>query len=408
MNTATQSQIDAEFERLAALRMQMLEMHPFWGYLLLQMKLVPALELPALAATDMIKHIWFNPVLTDKLDIRELGFVLVHEICHQALYSSARQDGREEFKWNIATDYAINAIVADIKIPGTPSWDDSRLYKLPENVLYDPDCRNMIAEVIYEYLRKIEWSNSPVIRKIVLPLELGKPLRFPVVSDHCGGIDIHLPLELNADQQDSLNERLMAAVENYHANSGRGHLPEDLLRSAGLLEPPRIPWQRVLHRYTDTIINRDDYSLVHPNKNYLLQDFIVPGHYNESIGSMVVALDTSGSMEEETIRAVAKEIRSMLPHAMEVTLIVADNAIKQVVPFEHLEEVIISGEFLGGGGTDHICVFEYIAQHHLNPRLFIGLSDLYSSFPDEKPPYPVLWLVPAVHAMPPWGKVIEL
>ena len=105
----------------------------------------------------------------------------------------------------------------------------------------------------------------------------------------------------------------MAAVESYHANSDRGHLPESLLRSAGLLEPPRIPWQRILHRYVDTIINRDDYSLVHPNKNYLLQDFIVPGHYNESIGSMVVALDTSGSMSEENILAEVSRATTILP-----------------------------------------------------------------------------------------------
>ena len=66
MTALTPSQINAESERLAALRMQMLEMHPFWGYLLLQMKLVPASELPAFAATDAVSHIWFNPELTRK------------------------------------------------------------------------------------------------------------------------------------------------------------------------------------------------------------------------------------------------------------------------------------------------------------------------------------------------------
>ena len=110
MIAITQSQIDAESERLAALRMQMLEMHPFWGYLLLQMRLVPALRLPAFAATDAINHIWFNPALTRDLDVRELGFVLAHEVCHQVLASMERRNGREEFKWNIATDYTINAM----------------------------------------------------------------------------------------------------------------------------------------------------------------------------------------------------------------------------------------------------------------------------------------------------------
>ena len=139
-----------------------------------------------------------------------------------------------------------------------------------------------------------------------------------------------------------------------------------------------------------------------------MQDVIVPGHSGETISNLVVALDTSGSMTEEEIREVAGEIRGMVPNAQDVTLIVADNVIQQVIPLDHLEEVLALGMFRGGGGTDHVCVFEYIARHHLNPRIFIGLSDLYSCFPEEKPPYPVLWLTPEIHGDPPWGKVIEL
>ena len=98
----------------------------------------------------------------------------------------------------------------------------------------------------------------------------------------------------------------------------------------------------------------------------------------------------------------------MVPNAQDVTLIVADCAIQQVVPLDDLEEILATGAFQGGGGTDHVCVFDYIADHHLNPRVFIGLSDLYSCFPEKKPPYPVLWLVTEDHGEPPWGKVIEL
>ena len=251
-------------------------------------------------------------------------------------------------------------------------------------------------------------KTGPVVVNVVLPGWNGKEVPLPGVSDHHGGIDLHLPLELNADQQDLLRQRILAAVENYHANSDRGDIPEELLRSTGLLVPPKIPWQRVLHHYADTILNGDDYSLAHPNKRYLTQDVIVPGRYSESIGNLVVALDTSGSMTEEEIREVAGEIRGMVPSTQDITLIVADSVIQQVIPLEHLEEVLASGMFRGGGGTDHVCVFEYIARHHLNPRIFIGLSDLCSCFPEKKPPYPVLWLVPEIHADPPWGKVIEL
>ena len=47
----SQEQLDqltrAERDRLSTLRMQLLELHPFWGYLLLQVRFVAAPGLPS-------------------------------------------------------------------------------------------------------------------------------------------------------------------------------------------------------------------------------------------------------------------------------------------------------------------------------------------------------------------------
>ncbi|HPT47839.1 MAG TPA: hypothetical protein PLM07_18325 [Candidatus Rifleibacterium sp.] len=83
-----------ERDRLSALRLQLIESHPFWGYLLLQMQLVFQADLPALAATDCMRHIWFNPALTSRLPIRQLGFVMVHEICHSVFATMERRGSR--------------------------------------------------------------------------------------------------------------------------------------------------------------------------------------------------------------------------------------------------------------------------------------------------------------------------
>ena len=116
MTTQFAQAAETEAKRLAALRMQMLEMHPFWGYILLQVKLVPAQTLPTLA-TDYLKHIWFNPEFTAQLNTRQLGFCLAHEVCHQVLESFQRQGCREPIKWNMATDCAINDMVRKITFP---------------------------------------------------------------------------------------------------------------------------------------------------------------------------------------------------------------------------------------------------------------------------------------------------
>jgi len=97
-----------------------------------------------------------------------------------------------------------------------------------------------------------------------------------------------------------------------------------------------------------------------------------------------------------------------MPLVDDIILIIADAEIQEVVPFEGLESFLQAGRLPGRGGTDHVCVFDYIAEHRLNPSLFIGLTDLGSSFPEQKPPYPVLWVTPYWHADPPWGQVITL
>jgi len=86
-----------------------------------------------------------------------------------------------------------------------------------------------------------------------------------------------------------------------------------------------------------------------------------------------------------------------------------------------LDEFLRNPRIFGGGGTSHIPVFEYIARHHLEPDLFIGITDLRSVFPEKKPHYPVLWVAPRfatymdwcmeiedVCPPPPWGHVIRI
>ena len=98
MTKLPQEIIKTESERLAALRMQMLEMHPFWGYVLLQVRLIPTQSLPTMA-TDCVRHIWFNPLFTQTLETRELGFVLMHQICHQVLESRETAANRSNGTW---------------------------------------------------------------------------------------------------------------------------------------------------------------------------------------------------------------------------------------------------------------------------------------------------------------------
>ena len=395
-----------ELSRMSTLRMQMLQVHPFWAYLLLQVKLVPAPELEALAATDCVRHIWFNPARTKRLSLRQLGFVLAHEACHQLMASLGRQRGRNPHLWNCATDHAINHMVAEMKNPARPRQP---MYRPPPNILLEGRFAGKIAEAIYEYIAREE---APPARGLTVVLEpgdgSGRRIRVPNVTDHGGNIDVHLPGELSPDQARELARRIGAALDVWGASHRRGHLPSDLLRRVPLPGRAQVPWRRLLQRLASQHMARDDYSLARPNRRYLDHDLVVPGLYGERVAELVLALDTSGSMGADELGAVAAELEAIVPLAREVTLLVGDVGVNEEIRGDEVLARLRQGELKGGGGTDHRPVFAWLEQRRLRPDLFIGLTDLHSRFPERKPPYPVLWVAPPEHGEAPWGQVIEL
>lgn len=399
--------VEAESKRIAALRIQMLEQHPFWGYLLLQTELIAATELPTYCATDAFRYIWFNPLRTQKLSIEEFNFILLHLLYHQILAVSGRSLSREPLKWSQAVDYSINSMIIEVNYACLPIWHKN-LYELPDGALFSPKYYGWIIELIYEDLCKQEKGHKANALNLVLPTANQQNISFSGTLDHQGAIDLHLPIELSIEQKESLYERISAAAENYQANLQAGHMPGDYLREIGILSEAKVPWQVLLQRFAYEVLGKDDYSLKRPNKRYLMQDLLAPGLYSEKIPSIVVALDTSASMSKEQLREACSEINAITENAEEITLIIADCKIQEVIKFAELEKFLQNPAAKGDGGTSHIPVFEYIAKKQLNPDLFIGMSDLYSYFPDKKPNFPVIWLAPENHGDAPWGKIIKI
>ena len=397
-----------EARRISMLRMQLLENHPFWGYLLMQVRLIQSNSIGAIAATDCIRNIWYDPEKTENLSIAELGFVLVHEIGHMVYESGSRKKGRDLLLWNCATDYAINRIVADIPRPGC--WD-KKLYEPIPGILLDKKYDGMIAETIYETLKN-EPPDFIKPKKINISLEYGdedvkKTIEIPGVMDHGGVIDVHLPANLTEEEKEELYSRIQAAVNHWQACDKRGHIPGDIQRSFSVGKP-KVDWKKLLRIYVSSALTKDEYSLARPNKRWLGHGFIVPGFQGEQIPLIVVALDTSGSMSVDEVSNAVNEVRGIAEGVADFRLLVCDQKVQEVVTLEGLDEWIKKGKAKGGGGTSHIPVFDHIKEQKLAPDLFIGLTDLFSVFPSTRPNFPVLWVTQKNHGLAPWGRVLEI
>ena len=386
--------------------MQMIEHHPFWGYLLLQMQVVFDETLPTYAATDCLRYIWLNPQRTSALSLRQLGFVLVHELAHQLQHTTARAKGRDAMCWHRATDYAINRIIMQIPHPSGAG----ALYTPVDGALLNYTFNRLTAEGIYERLLRDAsrcTSGDGNHRATGNANTDALTVAGHRVVDHGGGIDVHLPVAFDAGTEDEIAERILEAVAHSDMQQGRGDVPGEARRLVDL-RAPRVPWRRVLRQFVNTSLTRDEYDWRRPNRRWLSEGFVVPGLSGERVSLVVVALDTSGSMTADQLSEACAEVRLIAREVADLRLVVADATVQEVVALDDLEAWLGRGRASGGGGTDHRPVFAWVREQRLHPDLFIGITDLESIFPEQAPGYPVLWVTPRRHGTAPWGHVVEV
>ncbi|HNV70600.1 MAG TPA: VWA-like domain-containing protein [Candidatus Ozemobacteraceae bacterium] len=422
-----------ELRRLAGVRLRMLDKQPFWGHLLMNLQFRSTFELPAPAATDCLRVIWFNPQFTAQLSFAQLGFLLAHEVGHIALLTQHRQNGRDSVVWNHATDYAINRLVAS-----TPDEPDVKrpLYEVPVfrrengelmNLLLNPDFDDLPAEAIYQRLL-LETPTRNVVIRLRLPgshagrqnddqpqeqtpgnLDDGD-LVIDGIVDHGGGLDVHLPDWVTQRDLDEWQRMIREALGHWNRSGRRGTVPSDRLRqlaNGGKLAAR--DWRALLRQHVErSLEQRDEYSRARPHRRYLLQDLIVPSVEGETVAELVIALDTSGSMNDQLLSSCLQAVSQLSRVADQCLLLTADARVHDVIRTADIEAFVNKRNVTGGGGTDHRPVFTWLAERQIVPALFIGITDLQSAFPKTKPEFPVLWLTPKWHWRAPWGTVIEV
>jgi predicted metal-dependent peptidase len=140
----------------------------------------------------------------------------------------------------------------------------------------------------------------------------------------------------------------------------------------------------------------------------------LPGLHAEGMGEIVVAIDTSGSIDDTLVSQFGGElagiIEDMAPER--VTVLYADSSVQRVETFEKLEPFELHP--MGGGGTDFRPVFKHVETMEPAPVCVVYLTDLWGTFPATDPGIPVLWATPENPATlperyrPPWGEIVEI
>lgn len=364
----------------------------FFGSLVLRLKMVEDLSCNTLWVDG--SEMGFNPKFVDSVSMEVLEGCLCHEVMHCALSHHTRRGDRDPKKWNVAADYAVNPLILD-------------KFALPDGVLINPDFSGLSAEEIYSRLPDQgpgQDGSGPG----------GSQGQDDSSSDPGGCGEVRdLPgddggVASAADLSKSESEWRVAVAQAAQQARAFGSLPAGVSRVVQDIVNPKVDWRSILHRFMDTV-SSSDYSWSPPNRRHVYSGLYLPSCRERQLGTVVVAVDTSGSIDQKSLDLFASELSAILrDFRAETYVIYCDSSIQGI---EHFYQ----GDFpdklnpMGGGGTDFRPVFEWIDKENINPSCVIYFTDLDGRFPDTSPMFPVLWVTDQKGVNDPgFGELLEI
>jgi len=394
-------------QRIQKARTTLLLDHPFFGTLLFRLG-GKASRSVATMATDGVS-LFYNPEFVDSLNAAELAGVLAHEVMHPALQHHTRRGDRDQARWNMACDFAINPILLDAGLT------------LPKDVLLDERFRGMSAERIYNLIEEDEeqegnsgqsdsqaGNGSSAPKDSAQNDEAGSEPQAPLTPGGVGQV-LDAP-EPEAESGPSVSEQereWQIAVEQAETVAKvAGKLPGGAMRAVEVSQAAKVDWRELLRRAWSYTIP-SDYSWMRPNRRHVWSGVYLPGVTSEGVGEIAIAVDCSGSVSSRQLGLFETEVRSILAGQRPrlVHVLYFDAVVQRVETYQGGQPVSLSP--VGGGGTDFRPCFDWLGERGIVPQTLVFLTDLCGRFPNEVPAYPVIWASTEARRAP-FGQVVSM
>ena len=378
-------------EKISKAKARLMLENPYFGTIASALTLEKNNEILTFSSDG--KKMRYNSEYLERLSLEEVEFVLANGAMHTVLKHQGRVLERTKWLWQTATDYVVNGML--VKNGMT----------LPLYANYEEKFEGMYAEEVYQHLRDEMMDNSDH--------SMEQEEEQIVDSDDAGVESLHaqkeeLPdanaTETKEDQDAHSQEEVKEQLDQIFQKLKRQDmLPKDLEFVVPEYYDSRIDWREFLYGAI-ALHAKTSYSFSPPNMKYLYRGICLP-----SLGSdllrVVVAIDTSGSIDESLLSQFLCEVEGMMQQYpnYEIDVITADAKIQSHQTFLAGER--LSYEVSGGGGTDFRPVFELIEREIDYPSLLLYFTDGEGTYPTLAPSYEVLWLMPELREVP-FGEIV--
>jgi predicted metal-dependent peptidase len=315
--------------------------------------------------------------------------VYQHMFLWQHLY---KEDGRTA---NMACDYVINLEIDAI------NKRTGGFLTLPKGGLLDKKYAGMDSQTVYNMLRQDKDNDDGA--------------GGDGDGGDGGGLDDHDWESGESMSQEEIEQ--VAKDINQAIRQGQlmaGKLGGSESRTLGSLVEPKVDWREQLREFvSSTAVGKDISTWQRVNRRWLQHNVYMPSTITETVGRIVVAVDTSGSIGGPELTKFLSEVQGICINAMpeKVDLLYWDTevAAHEMYTQEQLAKLSSSTKPAGGGGTDVACVAKYLKDNQIRPECVIVLTDGYIYGDWGTWNVPVLWtIVGGNKVVPPMGTTIHL
>ena len=346
-------------------------------------------DLPTAATNG--RDVIYNPNFIKTLDDKELNYVVLHEALHKAyqhmnLWKKLHKEN--PMLANMAADYVVNYAIHEADEHG-------EITKRPDSALFDLAYKGMTTKQIFDMLKTEYEQNGG--------------------NGGEAGHDTHDwegAESLSDEEKKEVAKQIDQALRQ--GEIIRGKMQGNKNRSINEILEPKVNWREQLRDFvTATCKNKDKTSWKRPHKRFIGHDIYMPSMIGESIGQIVVGIDTSGSIGD-------KELNEFLTEVVAICDEVSPSSIELLYWDTHVagHETYNQGDYhalvqttkpAGGGGTHVGCVNQYIKDKRIQPEAIIILTDGYveDDFGGNWD-YPTLWAITTKHITSPHGKTIHI
>lgn len=222
------------------------------------------------------------------------------------------------------------------------------------------------------------------------------------IPDHSTWEEFEGLTEAEEKLLDKQVQRILQDAEQKTKSRG-GHVPYEIANKIILEEilPPKFNWKNYIRRFTGVS------TKIYTRKTRRKDNLKFPDNPALKIKmrqKMLVAIDTSGSVNNEELTEFMNEIHHLYKAGVSVYIIQCDTRIRSSKDYDGKFEL----DIVGRGGTSFDPVLEFYEQHREYTSLIYFTDGECST--EMKPSKPVLWVISGQSEMPEGlpGRVIKL